>query len=77
MRKGCVFQIAGDQHLPSLVQYGLENFRDAGWCYCTPAISIVYSRWFRPDELGLPVSNRPEHGLPNTGDYKVYDFKGV
>lgn len=70
IRKGFAFQIAGDQHLPSLLQYGLDNFRDAGWCYCTPAISITYSRWFRPDELNIPVKNRPEHGLPNTGEYE-------
>ncbi len=70
MRKGFVFHITGDQHVPSLVQYGIENYRDAGWCFCTPAISIVYSRWFRPDDLGIPVKNRPEHGFPDTGDYK-------
>jgi PhoD-like phosphatase len=69
IRKGFVFQIAGDQHLPSLVQYGIDDFRDAGWCYVTPAISVGYSRWFRPDELNIKVRNRPEHGLPNTGDY--------
>jgi len=70
MRKAFVFHIAGDQHLPSLVQYGIDDFRDAGWCFCTPAISVGYSRWFRPDEMNYPVSNRPEHNLPNTGDYR-------
>jgi len=70
MRKGFVFHIAGDQHVPSIVQYGIDNYRDAGWCYVTPAISVGYSRWFRPDELGIPVKNRPAHGLPNTGEYK-------
>lgn len=69
IRKGFVFHICGDQHLPSIVQYGIEEFRDAGWCFCTPAISVGYSRWFRPDELNIPVNNRPEHGLPNTGEY--------
>jgi alkaline phosphatase D len=70
MRKAFVFHIAGDQHLPSIVQYGINDFRDAGWCFCTPAISVGYSRWFRPDEMNYPVSNRPDHGLPNTGEYK-------
>jgi alkaline phosphatase D len=69
MRRGFVFQIAGDQHVPSLVQYGIDDFRDAGWCFVTPAIAVGYSRWFRPDELGIPVRNRPEHGFPNTGEY--------
>ena len=69
LRKGFVFHVAGDQHLPSLIQYGIDNFRDAGWCFCTPAIAVGYSRWFRPDELNIFVSNRPEHNLPNTGEY--------
>ncbi len=69
MRKGFVFQIAGDQHVPSLVQYGIDDFRDAGWCFVTPAIAVGYSRWFRPDDLDIPVRNRPEHDLPNTGEY--------
>ncbi|MBN1819537.1 MAG: alkaline phosphatase D family protein [Prolixibacteraceae bacterium] len=69
MRKAGVFHISGDQHLPSLVQYGLSDFRDAGWCFCTPAISNMYLRWFLPDEVGVEYSNRPEHGYPNTGYY--------
>ncbi len=69
MRKGAVFHISGDQHVPSLIQYGLENYRDAGWAFCTPAIAVMYMRWFLPDELGRPVIDRPEHGYPNTGKY--------
>ncbi len=70
MRKGAVFHINGDQHVPSLVQYGLKNYRDAGWSYCTPAIAVMYLRWFLPDELGRPVTDRPEHNYPNTGKYE-------
>lgn len=69
IRKAYVYNIAGDQHLPSLTHYGIDNFRDAGWCYVTPAISVGYTRWFRPDDLNIPVSNRPVHGFPNTGEY--------
>ena len=69
MRKGAVFHINGDQHVPSLVQYGLKNYRDAGWSYCTPAIAVMYLRWFLPDELGHPILDRPAHGYPNTGKY--------
>ena len=70
IRKGFVFHISGDQHVPSLVQYGLNDYRDAGWSFVPPAIAVGYSRWFRPDELNIPVRNRPEHDLPNTGEYK-------
>jgi len=69
MRKGAVFHINGDQHVPSLVQYGLKNYRDANWSFCTPAIAVMYMRWFLPDELGRPVVDRPAHGYPDTGKY--------
>lgn len=70
LRKAFAFQIAGDQHVTSLVQYGIDEYRDGGWCYCTSAISVGYQRWFRPDELNIPVKNRPDHQLPNTGYYE-------
>jgi len=70
MRKGFVFHISGDQHVPSLIKYGLTDYRDAGWSFVPPAIAVGYSRWFRPDELKISVKNRPGHGLPNTGEYK-------
>ena len=70
LRKCFAFHINGDQHLPSLVQYGIDEYRDAGWSFCTPAISVGYSRAFLPDELGLKVQNRPDHGLPDTGEYQ-------
>lgn len=69
MRKAFAFHIAGDQHIPSLLQYGIESFRDSGWAFCTPAISVGYERRFIPDTLGVEVQDRPEHGLPNTGCY--------
>ena len=69
MRQVGAFHINGDQHVPSLVQYGLNEYRDASWSYCTPAIAVMYLRWFLPDELGLPVVDRPEHGYPDTGKY--------
>ncbi len=69
MRQIGAFHINGDQHVPSLVQYGLSEYRDAGWSYCTPAIAVMYLRWFLPDELGVSVLDRPEHNYPNTGKY--------
>ncbi len=69
LRKGYAFHVNGDQHLTSIVQYGIDDFRDAGYSFCPPAISTGYSRWFRPDDLGVPVRNRPSHGMPNTGEY--------
>jgi len=48
----------------------LKDYRDAGWSYCTPAICNFYMRWYLPDELDIPVLNRPDHGYPNTGNYE-------
>ena len=69
LRSCYAFHVCGDQHLPSLVQYGINEYRDASWVFCTPAINVGYQRRFLPDRLGWDVVNRPEHNLPNTGNY--------
>ncbi|MCR9202173.1 MAG: alkaline phosphatase D family protein [Planctomycetaceae bacterium] len=61
--------INGDQHLTSLSQYGVDKQRDSFWSFCTPAIAAGYPRWWRPDEMGMPHENRPQHGLEHTGEY--------
>jgi phosphodiesterase/alkaline phosphatase D-like protein len=49
MRKCCAFHIAGDQHLGSTVQYGVEAWNDAGWAICVPAVSNLFPRrWYPP-----------------------------
>lgn len=80
LRKAKPLHINGDQHLTSLVQYGVNEQRDSCWSFCTPAIAAGYPRWWRPDEVGMPHENRPQHGLPQTGEYvdglgnKVYVY---
>ena len=69
LSKAKALHICGDQHLASAVQYGTDQQRDAGWAFCTPAIAVGYQRWWRPDEMGMEHANRPEQGLPNTGEY--------
>jgi alkaline phosphatase D len=69
VREGMPLHVNGDQHLTSLVQYGVDRQRDSCWSFCTPAISAGYPRWWRPDEVGMPHTDRPEHGLPDTGKY--------
>ena len=61
--------INGDQHLTSLVQYGVDQQRDSFWSFCTPAIAAGYQRWWRADEVGMEHQNRPKHGIPHTGEY--------
>ncbi len=69
LRKGMPLHINGDQHLTTLVQYGADEQRDSCWSFCVPAISAGYPRWWRPDEVGMSHENRPQHGLPNTGEF--------
>ncbi len=70
IRKANAFHINGDQHLPFIVQYSLDEPKDAGWTFCTPAISTGYIRWGQPDAVNAPFTERPAHNLPNTGNYK-------
>ncbi len=66
MRKAFALHIAGDQHLGSTIQYGVDEWRDAGYALCVPSISNVWPRRWFPSEPGL---NR-EKGAPRyTGDF--------
>ncbi|MBD3268154.1 twin-arginine translocation pathway signal [bacterium] len=69
MRKAFAVHVAGDQHLPSLLRHGIDDYSDACWSFCVPAISVGYQRAWWPDKLGIPVLNRPPHDCANTGDY--------
>jgi alkaline phosphatase D len=69
MRPSMALHINGDQHLTTLVQYGVEKQRDSNWSFCTPAIAAGYPRWWRPDEMKMPHTNRPKHGNADTGEY--------
>ncbi|MCM5662737.1 alkaline phosphatase D family protein [Galbibacter mesophilus] len=70
IRKANAFHINGDQHLPFMVKYAIDESQDAGWTFCSPAISTGYPRWGQPDLVNIPYTNRPAHNLPNTGNYR-------
>jgi len=66
MRKACAFHIAGDQHLGSTVQYGVDEWNDASWAICVPAVSNLFPRrWFPP----APGRNARAEFPKNTGEY--------
>ncbi len=65
LRKGFAFHYAGDQHLATIFQHGIDEHRDAIWSFCVPSIANLYLRWWEPLE---PGENR-EPGAPEyTGD---------
>jgi len=66
MRKGYAFHIAGDQHLGSVIEYGVDEFHDAGYAFCVPAISNVWPRRWFPQNAGL---NRNAGDPKYTGDF--------
>ncbi|MEX2114913.1 MAG: alkaline phosphatase D family protein [Pirellulales bacterium] len=67
IRRAFAFHLAGDQHLPAVVHYGIEEHRDAGVAFAGPAINCVYPRWFEPTNSGA----RRAPGAPeNTGDFR-------
>lgn len=49
IRKAFAFHIAGDQHLPALIHYGVETHRDAGVGFAGPAVNVGYPRWWKPE----------------------------
>ncbi|MCK5000873.1 MAG: alkaline phosphatase D family protein [Anaerohalosphaera sp.] len=67
MRKGFAFHIAGDQHLGSTIQYGIDEYGDAGFAVCVPSVSNVWPRRWYPMVPGAnPIEGEPRY----TGDYE-------
>lgn len=66
MRQGLAFHIAGDQHLGSTIQYGIDSWNDASWAICVPSVANVWPRRWFPTETG----KNPKPGAPKqTGEF--------
>jgi alkaline phosphatase D len=67
LRKGLAFHIAGDQHLASIVHYGVDRFADASFAFTVPALNNIWPRrWWPPLPDGhLPLPDAPSY----TGDF--------
>jgi len=68
IKKANAVHIAGDQHLATIIQHGIDAFEDGPWAFVVPAlVNNYYSRWWWPeDEKAGPYSNDI---LPWTGRY--------
>lgn len=66
LRKGRVFAIAGDTHLATVIQHGVERHRDGIFQYTVPATANKFSRWFEPAQ---PGANRKPGDPGYTGDF--------
>ncbi len=67
MRKALALHIAGDQHLGSTIQYGIDEWNDASWAICVPSVANVWPRRWYPREEGR---NRKPGAPRNTGEYR-------
>ncbi len=51
IKKANAVHIAGDQHLATVVQHGIDEFEDGPWAFVVPAIvNTIYSRWWWPED---------------------------
>lgn len=66
IRKSFSTMVAGDQHLGTVVQHGIDNWGDAGYSFCTPAIANLWLRWWQPKKSGR---NREKNMPKYTGDF--------
>ncbi|TBW28041.1 alkaline phosphatase D family protein [Gramella sp. KN1008] len=51
IKQANAIHIAGDQHLATVVQHGIDEFEDGPWAFVVPAIvNNYYSRWWWPED---------------------------
>lgn len=65
MRKCFAFHACGDQHLATIVQYGIDEWRDSNFAFVTPSIANLYPRGWEPTE---PSKNAEPGAQEFTGD---------
>jgi hypothetical protein len=63
--------LAGDQHLATLVQHGIDGYRDGPFAFVNPAIvNSIYKRWWHPLDEKSGNNKEEKNPLPFTGDYQ-------
>jgi hypothetical protein len=63
--------LAGDQHIATLVQHGIDEYRDGPFAFVAPAmVNTIYKRWWHPLDEKPGKNKDPKNQLPFTGDYQ-------
>ncbi|MEX2591913.1 MAG: alkaline phosphatase D family protein [Anditalea sp.] len=67
IRKSFALHVAGDQHLASVVHYGVDDFGDSGFAFAGPALNNLFPRrwWPTVEENHQPLPDQPK----NTGNF--------
>ena len=50
IRKAFAFHLAGDQHLPAVIHYGIDAHGDGPVAFAGPAVNVGYPRWWEPEK---------------------------
>jgi phosphodiesterase/alkaline phosphatase D-like protein len=67
IRKGFAVHLAGDQHLGSTIQYGIDSWRDGPFALCVPSVANFWPRrWYPPE----PGGNRDPGTPAYAGDHR-------
>lgn len=66
IRKSFSPMVAGDQHLGTVIQHGIDDWGDAGYSFCVPAIANYWLRWWDPK---VPGKNKAKNAPYYTGDF--------
>ena len=66
LRKALAVHIAGDQHLGSTVQYGVDDWNDSSFAICVPSVANIFPRRWFPEQEGR---NRNPGAPRNTGEF--------
>lgn len=62
--------LAGDQHLATLVQHGIDGYQDGPFAFVSPAIvNNYYKRWWHPLDEKSGNNREEKNPLPFTGDF--------
>ncbi|MDP5139149.1 MAG: alkaline phosphatase D family protein, partial [Spirosomaceae bacterium] len=68
IRKGFTLHLAGDQHLASVVKYGVDEHNDGGFAFAGPALNNIWPRRWWPQ---ISESHQPIEGkAKNTGEFE-------
>lgn len=71
IRDAGAVHIAGDQHLATIIQHGIDESGDGPWAFVVPAIvNDYYGRWWWPEDEAPGANHDPDNPLPWTGDYR-------
>jgi hypothetical protein len=65
LRRAFAFHIAGDQHIPGIIHYGIDGHRDGSVAFAGPAVNVGYPRWWEPQRA--PWTKPKQSGF--TGEF--------